>query len=507
MLLEGPSSTLAASDRAESSPIFVMGSALSTSQWSKEKKLSVAIGLAFTFCIVEVIGGFWAHSLAILSDAAHLLTDIMGFAITLGAIVVSKWAKSAKFSYGFKRAEIVGAFLSILIIWMLTGWLLIEAFGRLYSYYKGTMEPIDGKMMSAVALFGIIVNLTIAVVFSEEHGSGFSFHDHSGHDHSHGHAHGHDGHAAHGSDDHDEEACSGHGHGAHAHDSSHNSSDRTGLQTAGAPAGYGAIASESSHGDCSDHGHGHGHGHGHAEVAKAAGAVDNGHGHGHGHEHADGLACTSHDTHDTHGCADGLQGTFQGQPGVPSDVPARDVNMEAAYMHVLTDLITGVGVLISGLLIWYDERFLVVDPCCTLIFAGLVMQSTFGIVSRIFNVLFEGVPDGVDYFAMKRGLEALEGVTNVHHLHVWSVSSDHNCMSCHICVAPTFSESESIQKSVLADYHRKTLQAAQKVCKQNKVDIVTIQIEDFNGVAGCATHACDLNCAGPEETTELALSL
>jgi Co/Zn/Cd efflux system component len=66
----------------------------------------------------------------------------------------------------------------------------MEAFDRLYSYYDGTMEPIDGKMMSAVAFFGICVNLTIALVFADEHGSGFSFHDHSGHDHSHGHAHG-----------------------------------------------------------------------------------------------------------------------------------------------------------------------------------------------------------------------------------------------------------------------------------------------------------------------------
>ena len=88
-----------------------MGTVVSTIGWSKEKKLSVAIGLAFAFCIIEVIGGLYAHSLAILSDAAHLLTDIMGFAITLGAVVVSKWAKSAKFSYGFKRAEIIGAFL------------------------------------------------------------------------------------------------------------------------------------------------------------------------------------------------------------------------------------------------------------------------------------------------------------------------------------------------------------------------------------------------------------
>ena len=150
---------------------------MSDQKWSKEKKLTVAIALSFVFCLVEVAGGLYAHSLAVLSDAAHLLTDIMGFAISLAAVVVSKWAPSKSFNFGFKRAEMVGALFSVLIIWVLTGWLLLEAFERLYQYKEGKMENIDGKIMSAVALFGIVTNICIALVFSDEHGSGFSFHE------------------------------------------------------------------------------------------------------------------------------------------------------------------------------------------------------------------------------------------------------------------------------------------------------------------------------------------
>lgn len=481
-------------------------------EWSKQKKLSVAIALATIFCIVEIVGGMWAHSLAILSDAAHLLTDIMGFAISLAAVIVSEWAPSGRYSYGFKRAEIVGAMLSILIIWVLTGWLLVEAFNRLYSYFEGTMEPVDGKLMSGVALFGICVNILIALVFHDAHDGGFSFHDHSGHDHGHGHSHGSEP-CSH----HDEVEMSssvkspmldhghGHGHGHNVHEEPE-SLMLTKSNPSKTAAGYGAVP------DCSDHGHGHGHehsrdndpdrghGHGHGHEHNQNSHDDGCSGHGHGHNHS--LACDSHDV-------SGLQGSYQGQPGVPS-TPAqtRDVNMEAAYMHVLSDLISGVGVLISGLLIWYDEKFLVVDPICTLIFAGMVLRYTLNIVHKIFNVLFEGVPDNVDYFAIKRGLEALPGVTEVHHLHIWSVNSDLNCMSCHICVAPVLSNSNEGQTSVytsttVANYHRDTLRAAKKVCIKNNVGLLTIQIEDSNGVVGCATHECDLNCAGPIE--ELAL--
>jgi solute carrier family 30 (zinc transporter), member 2 len=79
------------------------------STWSKEKRLSVAIGLSATFMLLEFVGGIYANSLAILTDAAHLLTDVASFAIALCAVIISKWKSTSKFSFGFKRAEILGA--------------------------------------------------------------------------------------------------------------------------------------------------------------------------------------------------------------------------------------------------------------------------------------------------------------------------------------------------------------------------------------------------------------
>ena len=125
-----------------------------------------AICLSTLFMAVEIIGGLWANSLAVLSDAAHLLTDIMSFVIALVAVKISKWPASRKFSFGYARAEILGALASVMLIWFLTFGLILEAIERMYDWVEGEMEEVDGKLMSLVAIFGIFVNIFLALIFS-----------------------------------------------------------------------------------------------------------------------------------------------------------------------------------------------------------------------------------------------------------------------------------------------------------------------------------------------------
>lgn len=72
--------------------------------------------------------------------------------------------------------------------------------------------------------------------------------------------------------------------------------------------------------------------------------------------------------------------------------PTRDVNMEAAYLHVLTDLIQSVGVAIAGFVVWWRPDWEIADPVCTLLFSILVLYSTVGLIGRVIAILFEGVP-------------------------------------------------------------------------------------------------------------------
>lgn len=159
----------------------------------KETRLKIAIGLSSVFCVVEVIGGLWSNSLAILTDASHLLTDIAGFVIALIATIVAKRAADEKYTYGLVRAEVLGALFSVMTLWIITAILLYEAYFRAMAWIEGSPSVVDGRLMSFTALFGVGVNICLATVFHEEHGGSFHSHDH-GHsdDHSHGHSHGHD---------------------------------------------------------------------------------------------------------------------------------------------------------------------------------------------------------------------------------------------------------------------------------------------------------------------------
>jgi zinc transporter 2 len=79
---------------------------------------------------VEIAGGFIAGSLAIMTDAAHMFSDFTGFFISIFSIWIGTRPSTKTLSYGFHRAEIIGALVSVVIIWGLTIWLIVEAFFR-----------------------------------------------------------------------------------------------------------------------------------------------------------------------------------------------------------------------------------------------------------------------------------------------------------------------------------------------------------------------------------------
>ncbi|CAI0394189.1 unnamed protein product [Linum tenue] len=147
------------------------------------RKLLMAVGFCVIFMAVEVAGGIKANSLAILTDAAHLLSDVAAFAISLFSLWAASWEATPRQSYGFFRIEILGALVSMQIIWLLTGIIVYEAIVRLV-YNTG---EVDGFLMFLVAAFGLVVNIIMAFLLGHDHGHG---HGH-GHDHGHGHGHGH----------------------------------------------------------------------------------------------------------------------------------------------------------------------------------------------------------------------------------------------------------------------------------------------------------------------------
>jgi len=110
-------------------------------------RLIKATVVCFTFMMVEAVGGYIAGSLAIMTDAAHLLSDVAGFGISLLALYVAKKKGTSRFSYGYKRVEVIGAVLSIGLIWVLTAVLVAEGIQRTRNIVYGTSEEIvEGKI-------------------------------------------------------------------------------------------------------------------------------------------------------------------------------------------------------------------------------------------------------------------------------------------------------------------------------------------------------------------------
>ena len=164
------------------------------------RKLIWVCVICTIFMIIEIIGGYLANSIAIMSDAAHLLSDLLGFLISIISIYISRKVAKNNMSYGYHRAEIIGALVSIVLIWALTLWLLYEATLRII-----TPPLVDGFIMIIVSIIGFSFNVIMGIVLAKSgvahsHGLKKCDHDHD-HDHEHDHEHEHEHDHEHNSDE------------------------------------------------------------------------------------------------------------------------------------------------------------------------------------------------------------------------------------------------------------------------------------------------------------------
>ncbi|KAJ4831528.1 hypothetical protein Tsubulata_048222 [Turnera subulata] len=141
------------------------GSTSARERAASMRKLLTVVVLCVIFMGVEVAGGIKANSLAILTDAAHLLSDVAAFAISLFSLWAAGWEATPRQSYGFFRIEILGALVSIQLIWLLTGIIVYEAIVRLIN----DSGEVEGFLMFLVAAFGLLVNIIMALLLGHDH--------------------------------------------------------------------------------------------------------------------------------------------------------------------------------------------------------------------------------------------------------------------------------------------------------------------------------------------------
>jgi len=113
---------------------------------------------------------------------------------------------------------------------------------------------------------------------------------------------------------------------------------------------------------------------------------------------------------------------------------ARDVNLRSAFVHMAGDTLSTAAVIAGGVGILLTGRNWI-DPVLSLLIAALILWSSVGIVRETLNILLEGMPRGVSLEQIRSGMEAVDGVVNVHDLHVWCLGSQSRALACHVTIA------------------------------------------------------------------------
>jgi zinc transporter 1 len=368
--------------------------------------------LTISFTIVELALGILTHSLALLADAFHMISDQISLIIGFAAIQMSKRQKSHAYSYGWQRAEIIGALINGVFLLSVCLFIFLEAIQR----FIDIEEVKDPFWIVVVGGAGLFINLIGLVIFRG--------HAHAGH--SHGHSHG------------------------HTHDNKKRSSDEHWQpQTSSAELELTELnrqASQSSNnidisdtGSSSDKGHAQSHDHGH------------GHGHGHG-----------------------------------------ALNLHGVFLHILGDALGSIGAMISGLGIWllpWGQPKYYLDPICSVVIACIILSSCIPLIRRCTRILMQSVPDSVDLDAIEGDLLKVEGVLDVHDLHVWHLADTKLIGTVHLtCPA-------DVDFLILAS-------KLKKIMHTHGVHSTTFQPEFLDPIAPVTDQQCHLLCEVPGNCQE-----
>lgn len=253
-----------------------------------KKNLLIVLCLSGTYLIAEVIGGIITNSLALLADAAHMLTDVVGLLLAFIAIKIGEKKADPSRTFGYYRTEILAAVINVVVLLGISIYVLFEAYKR----FQNPPE-VQSKSMLIVAGIGLLVNVIGMMILRKD--------------------------------------------------------------------------SEGS------------------------------------------------------------------------------LNMKGAYFEVLSDMLTSVGVMIAGIIMlttgWYYA-----DPLISAAIGLLIFPRTWRLLKEAINVLLEGTPNDVDIHQLRKSLEEIPGVKNVHDLHVWSLTSSVNAMSAHIVKDTGTSQNQLLKK-------------------------------------------------------------
>ena len=141
-----------------------------------------------------------------------------------------------------------------------------------------------------------------------------------------------------------------------------------------------------------------------------------------------------------------------------------NINLRSAYLHVLGDALGSVGAILAGLLMYFFSWY-AADPLISVLVALLILKGAWGVIKHSVHILMEGTPITVDQEEVKKTLLAIDGVVDIHDLHIWTITSGLDSLSCHLVIEDAQRFEEILQ------------QAIHKIEENFKILHTTIQIE------------------------------
>ncbi|RAH81914.1 zinc/cadmium resistance protein [Aspergillus japonicus CBS 114.51] len=448
---------------------------------SKTNRILILLAIDSAFFLLELIAGYSVHSLALVADSFHMLNDVLSLLVGLWAVkVANRETNSKMYTYGWQRAETLGALVNGVFLVALCLSIFLEAIQRLVE----PQEVKNPKFVCIVGCLGLLSNIIGLVLF---------------HDHSHGHGHSH-GHAD------IEEGDSSHGH-EHSHDpvpvsEQGNTTSRTAGADASSPYSNRRRTLDSQHRSSRRYSGATGRGFLDVEeiqvhpatlrqeiIAASRSRYDDPSGSdtdvleggdsedvrpsersallGHkdragNYTDAGNAPKTAHRTHvdeDIHRHHNHAQPKQKDEKH--SHGHSHDLNMRGVFLHVMGDALGNIGVIASALIIWltdYSWRFYV-DPGISLVITVIILCSAIPLCKAASRILLQAVPHGLSIDHIKEDIEGLPGVIGSHHLHVWQLSDTKLVASIHIQVDTEIKGEGSERYMRLARQVRKCLHA------------------------------------------------
>jgi cobalt-zinc-cadmium efflux system protein len=109
----------------------------------------------------------------------------------------------------------------------------------------------------------------------------------------------------------------------------------------------------------------------------------------------------------------------------------KNINIRAAYLHLLGDTLTSLGVIFGGILIYFYNIFWI-DPLLTILIGIYMIRQTWGIVKQTVDILMQGSPAGIDLDSIRRDIEKIPEIANIHHVHIWNLDDHSVHFECHV---------------------------------------------------------------------------